>query len=79
MRMQLINQIITPEMREIKSMIMETTLKRNALKSEMEVWYDKHPREHFWGMKDLILVDATLSKLDSSYKNLWDYNNARSS
>ena len=77
--MQVVDQIITPEMQEIKSMILQTVLKRNALKLEMEEWYKKHPKEHFTGLNNLILVDATLSKLDSSYKNLWDYNNAKSS
>jgi len=79
MRMQVGNQIITPEMQEIQTMIRDTVLKRNALKLEMEEWYKRHPKEHFSGLNNLILVDATLSKLDSSYKNLWDYNNAKSS
>ena len=73
------NQIITPEMKEIKYLILQTVMQRNALKNEMQEWYEKHPRESFPNMNNLILVDATLSKLDSSYKNLWDYNNARSS
>lgn len=77
MRMQLDHQIITPEMAEIKSLIIQTVSQRNALKSKMEAWYKNHPKEHFPDMKNLILVDATLSKLDESYKKLWDYNNAR--
>jgi hypothetical protein len=48
---------------------------RNSLKKQMQNWYDEHPREHFPSMRDLMLVDATLSKLDSFYKRLWDYNN----
>jgi hypothetical protein len=75
--MQLNNEIITPQMSEIKSMIAQTVMERNRLKTEMEDWYNKHPREHFPSMKDLILIDSTLSKLDSFYKQLWDYNNAK--
>ncbi len=73
------NQIITPEMQEIKNLILQTVMQRSALKIEMQDWYEKHPRDNFPKMTNLILVDSTLSKLDSSYKNLWDYNNARSS
>ena len=78
MRMQLKSEIITPEMSEIKSMIADTALQRNALKMEMESWYEGHPKEHFPSMKDLIIIDSTLSKLDSFYKRLWDYNNLKS-
>lgn len=72
------NEIITPEMSEIKSMIAQTVVQRNNLKQEMESWYEAHPREHFPSMKELILADSTLSKLDSIYKKLWDYNNLHS-
>ena len=64
-------------MSEIKSMIAQTAMQRNQLKAEMEDWYSEHPREHFPSMKELILIDSTLSKLDSFYKQLWDYNNAK--
>ena len=77
MRMQLNNEVITPEMSEIKSMISDTAMQRSALKTEMENWYLKHPREHFPSMNNLILIDSTLSKLDSFYKKLWDYNNLK--
>ncbi|MGB3960957.1 MAG: hypothetical protein WBK95_01855 [Sulfurimonas sp.] len=70
------NEIITPEMSEIKIMIAQTVAQRNSLKTQMQEWYDQHPREHFPSMRDLMLVDATLSKLDSFYKRLWDYNNS---
>ena len=63
-------------MDEIKSMIAETVVKRNALKSEMELWYADNQKS-FPSMKDLILVDSTLSKLDTFYKKLWDYNNLK--
>jgi hypothetical protein len=69
------NEIITPEMKEIKLMIAQTVANRSSLKNQMQEWYNEHPREHFPSMQDLVLVDATLSKLDSFYKRLWDYNN----
>lgn len=64
-------------MSEIKSMIAQTVAQRNQLKLDMESWYNEHPKEHFPSMKELILTDSTLSKLDSFYKQLWDYNNAK--
>lgn len=78
MRMQLDNQVITPQMSEIKSMIAQTFAQRNQLKTQMESWYSEHPAEHFPAMKELILIDSTLSELDTFYKQLWDYNNAKS-
>lgn len=74
--MQLIEETITPEMSEIKLMIAQTVIQRNQLKVEMEQWYDRYPRQHFPKMKNLMLIDSTLSNLDSLYKNLWDFNNA---
>jgi len=78
MRMQLESQTITPKMSEIKAMIAETVAQRSQLKMQMESWYDEHPTEHFPAMKELILIDSTLSELDTFYKQLWDYNNAKS-
>ncbi len=72
------NEIITPEMQQIKSMIIETFAQRDAIKNEMEMWYDNYPGAHFPRMKELVVTDATLSKLDSHYKQLWDYHNAKS-
>jgi hypothetical protein len=76
---QLNNDVVTPEMQQIKSMIMQTYAQRDAIKNEMEAWYNAYPGAHFPKMKDLVFTDATLSKLDSFYKKLWDYHNARSS
>lgn len=76
--MQLNNETLTEEMQEIKSMIVNTVVERNSLKNEMEIWYNENPNQHFPSMKDLVLVDATLSKLDSFYKQLWDYHNKSS-
>jgi len=75
--MQLDSQVITPQMSEIKSMIAQTVAQRSQLKMQMESWYNKHPKEHFPAMKELILIDSTLSELDIFYKQLWDYNNAK--
>jgi len=73
----LTNQIITPEMEEIRTMIATVVTKRNILKEGMQEWYDRYPHKHFPKMKELILTDSTLSKLDSHYKKLWDYNNSK--
>ncbi len=73
---QLNNEVCTTEMQQIKTMIMNTVVQRDALKSEMELWYNNNPTKSFPNMKDLMLVDATLSKLDTFYKKLWDYHNS---
>ena len=71
------NEILTPEMQQIRSMIIDTVTRRDAFKIEMELWYQDNPNLHYPNMKNLILIDATLSKLDSYYKQLWDYHNAK--
>ena len=70
------NEVLTTEMQQIKSMIIDTVTQRNAFKIEMELWYQNNPKLSYPNMKNLILIDATLSKLDSFYKQLWDYHNA---
>lgn len=79
MRMHVDKQTITPEMNEIKSMIIQTVQTRNSIKEEMQSWYDKNPNKHFPRMQELILADSTLSKLDSHYKKLWDFHNTNAS
>lgn len=79
MRMHVDKQTITPEMHEIKSMIIQTVQTRNNIKEEMQAWYDKNPNKHFPRMQELILADSTLSKLDSHYKKLWDFHNINAS
>ena len=69
------NEVLTTEMQQIKSMIIDTVTQRNAFKTEMELWYQNNPKLSYPNMKNLILIDATLSKLDSFYKQLWDYHN----
>lgn len=73
----LINEVVTPEMEQIRSMIIDTVKQREAIKREMELWYDENPSKHFPKMQELIISDATLSKLDTFYKQLWDYHNGR--
>ena len=70
-------EIITREMHEIRSLIAETVAKREALKIEMQEWYERFPNERFGRMRDLIAVDGVLSQLDTHYKHLWDFHNAR--
>lgn len=72
-------QIITTEMHEIKSMIIQTVQTRERVKKEMESWYQNNPTKHFPNMQELILADSTLSKLDSHYKKLWDFHNKNAS
>jgi uncharacterized protein len=71
------NEIITKEMSEVRQLIAKTVAKRNALKVEMQEWYDRFPNERFGKLKDLIATDGVLSQLDSHYKQLWDFHNAR--
>ncbi len=70
-------EIITSEMEEIRRLIAETVAKRNALKLEMQRWYETNTNR-FSRSNELITVDSTLSELDSHYKRLWDYHNASS-
>jgi hypothetical protein len=73
----LMSEIITSEMEEIRHLIALTVVKRNALKIEMEQWYETRT-ERFYRTNELITVDSTLSQLDSHYKRLWDYHNTKS-
>ena len=75
MRMRVDEQVITPEMHEIKCLIIQTVQTRNQIKGEMEDWYEKNPTKHFPKMRELILADSTLSELDTHYKKLWDFHN----
>jgi len=70
-------EIITEEMADVKSMISATVAKREALKAEMQEWFERFPDERFAKMKDLIATDSVLSQLDSHYKQLWDFHNSR--
>ncbi|HHH37051.1 MAG TPA: hypothetical protein ENK77_00355, partial [Epsilonproteobacteria bacterium] len=67
------NEIITEDMRQIKSLIAQTVAKREQLKSEMQEWYSRFPTERFAKANNLIMIDAMLSELDSNYKRLWDF------
>jgi len=64
------NEIITEEMQQIKMLIANTVAKRNALKTEMQEWYDRFPTERFARLDNLITIDG-----DSNYKRLWDFHN----
>ncbi|KIM11324.1 MAG: hypothetical protein KU37_06725 [Sulfuricurvum sp. PC08-66] len=70
------SEVITPEMAQIKAMIIESFRQRESLKNAMKAWYEERPNAHFPMTQNLILVDATLSKLDTHYKTLWDRFNA---
>ncbi len=70
-------ELITKEMQEIKVMIALTCAKRETLKNDMQTWSDKFPTKKFERLNELIITDSVLSKLDSNYKRLWDFNNAK--
>jgi len=72
-------EIIIAEMEEIRNLIAQTVAKRNTLKHEMEKWYETHSGKRFERSNELITIDSTLSQLDSHYKRLWDYHNAKPS
>ena len=69
------NEIITEEMQQIKMLIANTVAQRNALKNEMQEWYEHFPSERFAKLDNLITIDGMLSELDSNYKRLWDFHN----
>lgn len=69
-------ELITKEMNEIKIMIASTCAKREALKNDMQTWYDKFPTKKYERLNELIITDSVLSELDSNYKRLWDFNNS---
>lgn len=69
------NEIITEEMKQIKMLIANTVAQRNALKDEMQEWYERFPTERFVKLDNLITIDGMLSELDSNYKRLWDFHN----
>lgn len=70
-------EIILAEMEEIRHLIIETVAKRDLLKKEMQKWYETHSAKRYERSNELITIDATLSQLDSHYKRLWDYHNAK--
>lgn len=70
-------EVITKEMEEIRLMIMQTVAARNALKAQMQAWYETHAHERFGDAHKLITTDATLQELDAHYKRLWDYYNKK--
>ncbi len=71
------NEVVTEEMQQIRNMIIRTVSQREALKSEMQEWYERFPGTRFGKLDKLANIDAMLSQLDSNYKRLWDYYNAK--
>ncbi|HHD79963.1 MAG TPA: hypothetical protein ENK90_02225 [Epsilonproteobacteria bacterium] len=71
------NEVITEEMKQIKMLIANTVAQRNAIKNEMQEWYERFPTERFIKLDNLIAIDGMLSELDSNYKRLWDFHNNR--
>ena len=71
------NEVITEEMQQLRLLIAKTVAKRDALKDEMQEWYTHFPGNRFTKKDNLIMIDSMLSELDSNYKRLWDFHNAR--
>jgi hypothetical protein len=71
------DEVVTEEMQQIRNMIIRTVSQREALKSEMQEWYERFPGTRFGKLDKLANIDAMLSQLDSNYKRLWDYYNAK--
>lgn len=69
------NEIVTPEMVQIKAMIIEAFKERESVKKEMEQWCGSNPDKHFPKTKELIFIDTTLSELDTFYQEQWNYHN----
>lgn len=72
------NEGISKEMIEIKTIIAQTVAKREALKKEMEEHSKQFPQKKFQRFQELIVIDSVLSELDTTYKKLWDFNNIKS-
>lgn len=56
----------------LKQQIADCASERTQLKQQMESWYAGGQSKHFAKTQLLERVDARLSRLDSSYKVLWD-------
>lgn len=62
-------------MATVKSRIAETYARRNALKAEMEAWYQAGNGKRFHKLEQLTAIDAELSALDACFKRMWDARN----
>lgn len=71
------HEVITPQMQEIRKMIIATIAKRELLLADMKRWYQKSQGNRYLKLGDLAVVDQTLSNLDTQYKRLWEYYNGR--
>lgn len=60
------------EMQSCKAIISELYGKREALKNEMDTWYNNASSGRFPRFNELQEIEKTLSQYDSRYKRLWD-------
>ena len=72
-------EVVTEEMQQVRHMIANTVAKREALKAEMQEWYERSSNERFSKIKDIIAIDNVLCELDTHYKTMWDFHNKRHS
>lgn len=65
---------LTPlaSMRWLKSQIIECAAEKSGMTQQMENWYENGNRQRFPGYAQLERETARLSRLDSSFKALWD-------
>lgn len=65
---------LTPEtsMRWLKAQIAECAAKKSYMTQQMDNWYENGSRQRFPGYAKLEQETARLSRLDSSFKALWD-------
>lgn len=65
---------LSPEtsMNWLKDSIQECFLNKSKLTKDMELWYSHSNNQRFPGYSDLENLNKRLSRLDSSFKTLWD-------
>lgn len=56
----------------VRTAIVETVARRDALKAELAEWYARGRAGRFPRRAELEAVDAELSRQDSVFKALWD-------
>ncbi len=62
-------------MARVKAQIAETYARRDALKAEMEAWYQAGHTQRFPEREQLAAIDVELSALDLCFKRMWDARN----
>lgn len=69
----MMGEVLTPEMMDIKKLIIETAQEREEIKQLIT----SCETNAFTLFRKLEQVDGVLSQLDTQYKRLWDYHNTK--